>query len=583
MAATDTCLPRLRMFLDASLLAALVLTALALRRRVVSSEPPPKPDDLFYDHLNRTFRRSVALTVLGLQVWGILGLVLALEGDCPASHWLVVLCLALSIGCMFVGAGLSAREALLTIDCDLLTLLWCLRCSCCSRLTKRALLLPPLALVATLNVASWLECRNGEACNAPELLSPSVFFAGTASVFLAMLVAILAAVGCSLALSRHRVTSTRVGKVLVALGLAVFALTSIGWAVVGLLSIPKLHNNADLDALYVTGCWRDRSTVSAAQWSIAQLLVVGGLLLVTTFCCRLEHFFLAPNSPEIDLMELSPRLAAINKTAEQGSVSSPRVQDVRHASPPAQSKISRRQYVVLWVFMMVLHALCAAFLISCAKLYWIMENQYLDYFATLLAPARDRHFRVVGTLLGILGAAHALQLFAPVTSGIDIINSFCLQRMHPWLAPNVSCAVVKYNCYREGVSSPPFEALDLLERESVRSLMFLHCSEFVMPPILHEFSYVMGIELWNTTLVRWGEEAALSAEFHPRMIYMMFAFVNLTSLRVGILSPPLPEQLIDLEFIHTNLTTLPDEVEEAWINVQLVYMEHSQLKQFQSV
>ncbi|KAE9106595.1 hypothetical protein PF005_g13051 [Phytophthora fragariae] len=155
--------------------------------------------------------------------------------------------------------------------------------------------------------------------------------------------------------------------------------------------------------------------------------------------------------------------------------------------------------------------------------------------------------------------------------------------MHPWLAPNVSCAVVKYNCYREGVSSPPFEALDLLERESVRSLMFLHCSEFVMPPILHEFSYVMGIELWNTTLVRWGEEAALSAEFHPRMIYMMFAFVNLTSLRVGILSPPLPEQLIDLEFIHTNLTTLPDEVEEAWINVQLVYMEHSQLKQFQSV
>ncbi|KAE9115989.1 hypothetical protein PF010_g9115 [Phytophthora fragariae] len=62
---------------------------------------------------------------------------------------------------MFVGAGLSAREALLTIDCDLLTLLcqslWCLRCSCCSRLTKRVLLLPPLALVATLNAASWFK------------------------------------------------------------------------------------------------------------------------------------------------------------------------------------------------------------------------------------------------------------------------------------------------------------------------------------------------------------------------------------------------------------------------------------------
>nr|KAE8919797.1 hypothetical protein PF009_g29902 [Phytophthora fragariae] len=60
MATTDTCLPRLRVFLDASLLTALVLTGLALRRRVVSSGPPSKPDDLYYDHLNRTFRRSVA-------------------------------------------------------------------------------------------------------------------------------------------------------------------------------------------------------------------------------------------------------------------------------------------------------------------------------------------------------------------------------------------------------------------------------------------------------------------------------------------------------------------------------------------
>ncbi|EGZ12793.1 hypothetical protein PHYSODRAFT_392075, partial [Phytophthora sojae] len=114
----DTCLPRLRVFLDASLLVALVLTAFALRRRVGAASTPPKPDDLYDDHLNRTFRRSVALTVLGLQVWGILGLALGLASDCPAQHWLVVFCLVLSAGCMLAGAGLSAREALLTIDCD---------------------------------------------------------------------------------------------------------------------------------------------------------------------------------------------------------------------------------------------------------------------------------------------------------------------------------------------------------------------------------------------------------------------------------------------------------------------------------
>ncbi|KAG6615091.1 uncharacterized protein IUM83_08649 [Phytophthora cinnamomi] len=319
MAAADTCLSRLRVFLDASLLVALLLTAFALRRRVVDAKAPPKSDDLYYDHLNHTFRRSVAVTVLGLQVWGILGLVLGLGSDCPSSSWLVVLCLALSVGCMLVSAGLSAREALLTIDCDILTVLWCVRCSCCSRLTKRALLLPPLGLLATLNVASWFESRDGDVCNASELLSPSVFFAGTASLFLAMLVSILVAVGCSLSSCKHRVTSTRVGKALVALGLAVFALTSISWAIVGLVSLPKHHDTVDPDALYDTSCWDDQSTICTAQWSIAQLLIIGGLLLVTTFCCRLEHFFLAPHAPEIDLTELSPRLAAI-KSAGQGPI-----------------------------------------------------------------------------------------------------------------------------------------------------------------------------------------------------------------------------------------------------------------------
>ncbi|OWY99467.1 hypothetical protein PHMEG_00029522 [Phytophthora megakarya] len=43
---------------------------------------------------------------------------------------------------------------------------------------------------------------------------------------------------------------------------------------------------------------------------------------------------------------------------------------------------------------MLIHAVCSAFLLTCAKLYWLMDNEYLNYFAGLLAPERDRHFRV---------------------------------------------------------------------------------------------------------------------------------------------------------------------------------------------
>ncbi|KAG7379652.1 hypothetical protein PHYPSEUDO_008335 [Phytophthora pseudosyringae] len=576
-------------------------------------------------------------------------------------------------------------------------------------------------------------------------------------------------------------------------------------------------------------------------------------------------------------------------------VSSPRVQDVRRASPPnAQHKISRRQYVALWTFMMLLHALSSAFLLSCAKLYWLMEDEYLDYFATLLAPERDRHFRVVGSALGVLGAAHALQLlghlgasivarkltvrtanlgadslsfvtiavqlsvrlvrwavhrwrtsreggqrlkvprsafsmrreaatgneaygrifairktveiatqvpngylystliarpwinhakvalivancwsafiihrmttservdrrvapsrappsphsvrflavvtdallatatgvllpsaiFLPyllqfdvesvdfpdsmlygdtafpnlvlenraffaiswanaamkgvphvsvflclvaiasmldaatetdrntpvvarprrlpprigrssiatasyhasrsirssrllvqrvlrltapglfllsgavvlalhlsaqyghVHDNMDAMKTMCLQRTRPWLAPNVSCAVVRYNCAREGVSSPPPEALSWLEREAVSNLIFVHCAAFEMPPIVRELPFLMGIELWNVTLVSWGHEAALTARLHPMMLFVTFAFVNMTAVPVGILQPSLPEQLTDLEFIHTNLTTLPAEVAESWKSVELVYVEHSQLNSFPTV
>ncbi|EEY62832.1 uncharacterized protein PITG_15259 [Phytophthora infestans T30-4] len=116
------------------------------------------------------------------------------------------------------------------------------------------------------------------------------------------------------------------------------------------------------------------------------------------------------------------------------------------------------------------------------------------------------------------------------------MESMCLQRMHPWLARNFSCAVVRYNCYKEGVTK----------------IIFMHCSAFTMPPIIREFSSVMGVEIFNSTLVEWGEDAAA----------------------------PLPEQLSDLEFIHTNLTAIPDSVVEPWKGIEIVYIEHSQLNSF---
>ncbi|RAW34052.1 hypothetical protein PC110_g9607 [Phytophthora cactorum] len=183
---------------------------------------------------------------------------------------------------------------------------------------------------------------------------------------------------------------------------------------------------------------------------------------------------------------------------------------------------------------------------------------------------------------GLVLGLHLSAQYGAVSGDIAKMESLCMQRMHPWFTSNFSCAVVRYNCYKEGVTSPSAEVLGWLERGAVRKIVFMHCSAFTMPPIIREFPSLMGVELWNTTLVEWGEEAAVSAELHPMMLFTLFVYVNLTDIPPGILQPPLPEQLTDLEFIHTNLTMIPESVVEPWNGIGIIYIEHSQISLFPS-
>lgn len=181
-----------------------------------------------------------------------------------------------------------------------------------------------------------------------------------------------------------------------------------------------------------------------------------------------------------------------------------------------------------------------------------------------------------GTVLGL----HLTAQYGSATGDVAIMESMCLQRMHPWLARNFSCAVVRYNCFKEGVTSPSIEVLSWFGRDTLRRIIFMHCSAFTMPPIIREFSSLMGVEIFNSTLVEWGEDAAVSAELHPMVLFTLFVHVNLTGIPPGLLQAPLPEQLSDLEFIHTNLTAIPNSVVEPWKGIEIVYIEHSQLNSF---
>ncbi|KAF4027841.1 hypothetical protein GN244_ATG20513 [Phytophthora infestans] len=156
----------------------------------------------------------------------------------------------------------------------------------------------------------------------------------------------------------------------------------------------------------------------------------------------------------------------------------------------------------------------------------------------------------------------------------------CQQSVRPWFAQNVSCSVVKFNCYRQGVTSPGESALDSLERNALASIIFEHCSEFRMPSSIREFPNLLGLELWNVTIVKWGSEAALNADVHPKMAFLVMVRVNMTTLPEGVLTSPLPYHLSDFEIVLSNLSRISDAVAEAWINAETLYFEHSTLEEF---
>lgn len=158
-------------------------------------------------------------------------------------------------------------------------------------------------------------------------------------------------------------------------------------------------------------------------------------------------------------------------------------------------------------------------------------------------------------------------------TGTSATERMCSQPVYPWFASRFSCAVVQFNCYRHGVDTPPLDAFDVFEPETVSSVIFTHCPALVVPPSIQTFPNLLGLEVYNSTLVEWGANTALSADFHPKLDFLGLVYVNMTELPAGVLQTPFPAELGDIEISKTNLTTLLSTLSEVWADVELVFIE----------
>ncbi|DBA04125.1 TPA: hypothetical protein N0F65_004233 [Lagenidium giganteum] len=131
--------------------------------------------------------------------------------------------------------------------------------------------------------------------------------------------------------------------------------------------------------------------------------------------------------------------------------------------------------------------------------------------------------------------------------------------------------VYTYDCQDMNDTTARKGQLDFLDERALLTLNFAHCSELVVPSDIQHFPNLLGMNLKHLTLADWPMDAAVTADYFPNMLFLVFSHVNWSCLPDGILGP-LPNGLQDIELTHTNLSVIPDGLDQHWPGVATLYI-----------
>lgn len=152
----------------------------------------------------------------------------------------------------------------------------------------------------------------------------------------------------------------------------------------------------------------------------------------------------------------------------------------------------------------------------------------------------------------------------------------CALQVRPWLASKSACALMYVNC-RSYHSNGSMEDLDELmmqmDESSLVHIVIRHCAHVEIPARIQTFPHLVGMKLYRSTIVRWDNEAALTGNHHANMVLLYIVDVNMTRIPDGLLSEDFPRQLRDIEISGTNLTQLPDVLNQRWQTNGLLLFE----------
>ncbi|KAF4150361.1 hypothetical protein GN958_ATG00418 [Phytophthora infestans] len=164
----------------------------------------------------------------------------------------------------------------------------------------------------------------------------------------------------------------------------------------------------------------------------------------------------------------------------------------------------------------------------------------------------------------------------------------CLMQVRPWTSSRPSCYLVGLDCHTLAISGKSDEVEDKFSEfdgSTVVQLLIRHCSALEMVGSINEFHGVRGIKVYNSTIVDWGESAAITNTNHPEIVSLYVVRTNMTGgvLPAGLQSIDFPRNLYDIEICVTNLNSLPDDLDLKWNHNSIIQVEYGQLLNVPSV
>ncbi|KAE9139505.1 hypothetical protein PF010_g557 [Phytophthora fragariae] len=187
------------------------------------------------------------------------------------------------------------------------------------------------------------------------------------------------------------------------------------------------------------------------------------------------------------------------------------------------------------------------------------RKRFFRYDSKLLAHIEHLTLHSAHILFGIWGVA---VLGFHIQASTQPLLPQCLMQVRPW-----------------GVSPEVDEKWSEFDSFTVVQMLIRHCPALEVPARFSDFHSLRGIKVYNSTIVDWGESAALTSTNHPTLLSLFLIRVNMTDgvLSAGFLSADFPPTVYDVEFCVTNLRELPDDLDTKWAQNLLLQFEYSQL------